>query len=431
MVSVSDATEIPSIYGFKGNFSKVTDFEKTSPTGSKPVPTIFATQDENLHRVLKKPITPIYSMSNLISFEPYVDNTINAFLAQLDRRFVQTGTACDLGKWLQMFAFDVMGEITFSKRLGFLDRGEDVDAVMKSIWAYFKNASPVTQIPWVDYLWTKNPIRQRLISVRPNPIVSFGIKRAEERKQNVGDDVSSPTNSRDFLSRFLEVLAKDKSIPPWALTAWMTSNVTAGSDTTAILMRTIFHRLLSHPDTLQRLLTELDSIPPSTEPVTLKEARTLPYLDAVIKEAGRLHPPFGLPLERVVPAEGATICGQHFKAGTVVGMNAWVVHRDKDVFGQDAGAWKPERWLECDAEKRKRMEAGLLTFGAGHRACLGKNISYLEVYKLIPTVLKTYKITFARPDCPDWKVENRWFVNQTGLDVKLKKRGGELEALPN
>lgn len=103
-------------------------------------------------------------------------------------------------------------------------------------------------------------------------------------------------------------------------------------------------------------------------------------------------------------------------------MSPWVVHRDKDVFGEDAGVWRPERWLDCDNEQRRRMEAGLLTFGAGHRACIGKNISYLEVYKLIPSLLRTYEIAFAEPGCPGWRVENRWFVNQTGLNVRLKRR---------
>lgn len=92
-----------------------------------------------------------------------------------------------------------------------------------------------------------------------------------------------------------------------------------------------------------------------------KESRQLPYLDACIKEAGRLHPPFGLNLERVVPAGGLEICGQHIPSGTVVGMNAWAVHRDRDVFGQDASSWRPERWLEGDEENIKRMEASLLT----------------------------------------------------------------------
>lgn len=61
-------------------------------------------------------------MSNLISFEPYVNTTVFYFFNQIDKLFVQTGDICDLGTWLQMFAFDVMGELTFSKRLGFLER---------------------------------------------------------------------------------------------------------------------------------------------------------------------------------------------------------------------------------------------------------------------------------------------------------------------
>jgi hypothetical protein len=108
------------------------------------VPTIFATQDEILHRTLKKPIAGIYSMSNLLSFEPYVDSTISFFFQRLDKLFAETGAVCDLGMWLQMFAFDVMGEITFSKRLGFLETGEDVNGIMGNIWKFFKKTSPVS-----------------------------------------------------------------------------------------------------------------------------------------------------------------------------------------------------------------------------------------------------------------------------------------------
>lgn len=56
---------------------------------------------------------------------------------------MRTGDVCDLGVWLQMFALDVMGELTFSKRLVFLERGEDVDGIMESIWHYFYKTSPV------------------------------------------------------------------------------------------------------------------------------------------------------------------------------------------------------------------------------------------------------------------------------------------------
>lgn len=111
----------------------------------KVLPGVFATQDENMHRMLKKPIASTYSMTNLVSFESFVDSTIHCFFEQLDKRFVETGETCDWGTWLQYFAFDVVGEITFSKRLGFLEAGEDVDGIMGDIWHWFEYVAVVRE----------------------------------------------------------------------------------------------------------------------------------------------------------------------------------------------------------------------------------------------------------------------------------------------
>lgn len=334
----------------------------------KPVPTIFATQDDQLHRALRKPIASMYSMSNMRFFEKYVDSTMSIFFEQLQSRFVSSGKVCELNIWLQWFAFDFMGEITFSKRLGFLERAQDVEGIGENIWKYFKKTSPISQIPWVDSLWAKNPILQYLKCVSANPVVAFGVERARERQQQIGakDDAITDNhlNNPDFLSKFLNAMKKDPSIPSFALTAWTTSNITAGSDTTAILLGTVFHNLLTNADSMRKLMRELDTAASQgrlSTPVRWDEARTLPYLDAVIKEAGRIHPPFGLHLERVIPASGATICDEYLEAGTVVGMNAWVVHRDADVFGSDCEVWNPDRWLHCSKEKRRVMENSLLT----------------------------------------------------------------------
>jgi cytochrome P450 len=139
--------------------------------------------------------------------------------------------------------------------------------------------------------------------------------------------------------------------------------VTAGSDTTSILTRSVFYQLLKHPDKLQRLMDELDQADREgrlSEYVSWQEAQQLPYLDAVIKEAGRLHPPFGLHLERHVPPEGAVICGAHLPGGTIVGTNSWAIHRREDPFGKDADEFRPERWL-CDEVQRQKLGRALLT----------------------------------------------------------------------
>ena len=112
------------------------------PAG-KPVPGIFATQDPVIHQTLKRPVANAYSLSALVSLESRVDSTMEVFCTQLTERFVDKQQVCDLGKWLQMFAFDVIGELTFSKRLGFLESGEDINGVMAGIWNTFKQTSLV------------------------------------------------------------------------------------------------------------------------------------------------------------------------------------------------------------------------------------------------------------------------------------------------
>ena len=148
-----------------------------------------------------------------------------------------------------------------------------------------------------------------------------------------------------------------------ALLVWTSSNITAGSDSTAIFLRAMFYHLLHNPQTLERLNAEFDEAAAAgkmDELAGFRQANELPYFNACINEAGRMHPPLGLPFEREIPPQGAVICGKHLKGGTVVGMSAWVTHRDPDTFGDDCQEWRPERWL-CEPEKKRKMEKALLT----------------------------------------------------------------------
>ncbi|MCJ1428874.1 hypothetical protein MMC29_006785 [Sticta canariensis] len=109
----------------------------------KVKPGMLAMQDENLHRILKRLIASIYSMSNLVTLEKDVDSTMQIVFEQLDQRLVRSELVCNFGLWIQMLAFDVIGQITLSKRLGFLERAEDVDGIMAGTWNHFKYTAPV------------------------------------------------------------------------------------------------------------------------------------------------------------------------------------------------------------------------------------------------------------------------------------------------
>ena len=78
------------------------------------------------------------------------------------------------------------------------------------------------------------------------------------------------------------------------------------------------------------------------------------------------------------------LAGIHFPAGATIGINSWVAHRNTSVFGEDADTWRPERWLDEDNAAVAEMDRYFLAFGLGSRTCLGKNLSMLEMSKLIP-----------------------------------------------
>lgn len=90
----------------------------------------------------------------------------------------------------------------------------------------------------------------------------------------------------------------------------------------------------------------------------------------------RLHPAVGLSLPRVVPPEGFEVCGKYIPGGSVVGANAWVIHRNEEVYGEDVEEFRPERWLQDNVSDMHRY---FLAFGAGSRTCIGRNISWMEM----------------------------------------------------
>lgn len=230
------------------------------------------------------------------------------------------------------------------------------------------------------------------------PVAEFARKHLIERQKEEESGLEKVPR-RDFLNRFKEAHKKDPDfITEQLVLALTVANMFAGSDTTGITLRAVFYYLLKDPSKMDSLLKEL-----ATESkagrfsrddglVQWEEVRELPYLSAVINEALRCHPAVGLTLERIVPEAGVTLAGHFIPGGSIVGCSPWVIHQDTEVYGTDAAKFRPERWIEASPEQRKKMNTCLLSFGAGARTCVGKNISLLELYKLVPTILRIFEV---------------------------------------
>jgi cytochrome P450 len=211
----------------------------------------------------------------------------------------------------------------------------------------------------------------------------------------------------DLLSKFVQAKYDRPEFMNDSLIMTMAVSMAfAGSETTAISLSSVFYYLLKNPRCMEEVYRELDTKAREgffgdyeNGLVTWTESQNLPYLDACIKEAFRLHPAPGLTLERIVPPQGADIAGHFIKGGTIVGCSAWVMHRRKEIFGEDVEVYRPERWLvdegkdkEAEEKRIKEMTGTMLQFGAGARTCIGKNISLLEMYKVVPTLLRRFEV---------------------------------------
>jgi cytochrome P450 len=265
-------------------------------------------------------------------------------------------------------------------------------------------------MPFLDLVFLKNPVYLFLSAFglvnSTFPVAKFAQDCIAERypKEKAGavlPSVQPKHQQPDLLSKFMKAKEdRPEFMNDTLVTTLAVSMAFAGSDTTSISLSAVFYYLLKNPPAMQKLLDELETKARegffsnnTTGIVTWAEAQKLSYLDACIKEAFRLHPAAGLPLERIVPPQGAEIAGHHIPGGTIVGCSAWIIHRRPEIFGDDVEAYRPERWLinedkEKLAEERriKEMNGTMFQFGMGARTCIGRNISLLEIYKLVPAV---------------------------------------------
>lgn len=194
-------------------------------------------------------------------------------------------------------------------------------------------------------------------------------------------------------------------------------------------MRAIFYYALKDQRVWKRLEGEIRTHFSAGVPISHSDARALPYLEAVVNEAMRYHPPISMNMERIVPPEGLTLPdGSFVPGGTLVGMNPYIVCRNKRVFGPDADDFRPDRWLREDSETedayKERMQLWSTTqiqFGGGSRICLGRHLSYMEIYKVVATLIATFDIELDDPN-EKWWTSSRWFYRTKGVICNLKPR---------
>lgn len=286
--------------------------------------------------------------------------------------------------------------------MGFLETGKDVQDMIgtaETVMHYFGIAG---QMPILDKFFGKSPYSPLKLPTFANA-AGYCFQRLMERIQSASNGGEAEKSQRDFLDGFLE--AKEQVpdvVDDNQVIGYLMLNILAGADTTAIVQKALIYHTLRNPTIAAKLRAELDAAG-LAYPAAWDAVKDLPYLTAVIKESMRIHPAVGTILERIVPASGLTLPdGRVIAPGTIVGMNPWVLSRDRDVYGDDVETFRPERWLQDESAgespemfqaRLKRMTDADFTWGGGNRICLGRHMATLELYKVTASLFGKYDVS--------------------------------------
>lgn len=444
-LSYGDPRAIKDIYGHGSPCTKDKQYLVTSGSHFHLADVI----DKADHAQKRKRLSSAYALKNLELWEHKVADKTARMMAHFDLKCTEplvegrdpapADLNVDYRAWSNFFSLDAIADIGLSEKLGFLDQGHDRITAQRTDGTPYEcnfreclyaNAHKQSLLVW-PYSWY--PVLNKLADTIPFyrrlgqlgrdwEGVPLELASRRLRRYRAGEKLD------DFFTALMEDRSGQANDLEWGeIVAEVSIMMNAGSATTAIALTNVLYQLLRNPRAMRKVQAELDEALSDIEDgdddfdgngvIPYDRVKHLPYLRACLDESLRLFPPTPQGLGRETPPEGTSILGRFIPGGVSVSVSALVAHRCESVYTQ-ADDYVPERWL---GEKGKELQPYFLTFSAGARGCIGRNISYLEQTVVLASILTRYN--FALPSST-WELKRletmNWLVGE--MPVKVWRR---------
>ncbi|KAF7804667.1 cytochrome P450 94A2-like [Senna tora] len=209
-----------------------------------------------------------------------------------------------------------------------------------------------------------------------------------EKKQELRE--KSSLQSVDLLSRFLNSGHSDENF----VMDIVISFILAGRDTTSAALTWFFWLLSNHPNVENRIWKEIEETSETTSSL-YDEVKHMVYTHAALCESMRLYPP--VPVDTKEAAQDDILPdGTFVKKGTRVAYHVYAMGRSEKIWGPDWAEFRPERWLEEEGEGKWRFVGKdsftYPVFQAGPRVCLGKEMAFLQMKRIVAGVVRRFKV---------------------------------------
>jgi len=403
----------------------------------------------DMHRRQRKALTPAFSNAAIRKLTAvFFDSTykLKSFWDTTLESSPDGSAIIEIEEWMNRIALDSIGIAGFSHDFRYLDGQQspvtrafeafqavevsfisDLIFHLSSVFPFVLNTpTPRMQLFW-ELRRSMNVIAERLLA-----------NARREKEGHVAEELTDKSVIGLLLKA--EAAGTELCMTQEEVVAQMNVLLLAGYETTSVSLTWALIELVKHPemqDKLRKDLSRFSAVDPTWDQLIYE----LPYLDAVVHETLRLHPPVTeilreaacedvIPLGTpIVTPTGETISSVTVAKGSTVLAPIRCINRSEALWGPDAKEFKPERWFEDITGGAKELQGHrhLLTFHDGPRTCLGKSFALAEFKAALSVLVRNFVFEF--PDGPETKIENHLAIvprpkvaGQNGAKVPLRVR---------
>ncbi|TYG74923.1 hypothetical protein ES288_D04G222600v1 [Gossypium darwinii] len=326
----------------------------------------------------------MFSPKRILNLEPLRQQVVNHMVVQTQRAMEAKGFV-ELRMVLQKGSLTNILKTVFGSFLSSA-MADELGPMVKEGYEL------IAMFNWEDHFPLRfldfNGVKRRCHKLSSKVKIVVGRIVEERRKEALEQSING--GNHDFLTALL-TLSEEDQLSDSDMIAVLWEMIFRGTDTVAILLEWIMARMVLHQDIQAKVQKEIDACISHRDDRCVQDSDlpNLPYLQAVVKEVLRLHPPGPLLSWARLAIHDVHIGKSFIPAGTTAMVNMWAITHDPSIW-KDPWTFRPERFIKEDVPIMG-SDLRLAPFGSGRRVCPGKALGLATVQLWLARLLQSFK----------------------------------------
>ncbi|KIW03129.1 uncharacterized protein PV09_05771 [Verruconis gallopava] len=377
LLSIADPDWVEPVHKAQTKFEKSEWYD-----GGYPMTTLHQMRDKAMHdRRRRHGWDQAFTTKSLRAYDSRLIKYADTLVDQIRKR---SGEVVNGTSWLNYLAFDVMGDMAFGRSFEALEKGEShfyIDLIHNSAHLI----GMLGTVSWILQVLRLFPISW----TAGGRMLLYSEQCVDERRKyepKEPDVMSHIFAAGDFFKG-------DKKMERLLLMGDSRLLIVAGSDTTATTLIYLFYHLAKDPSLVEKLRAELkEKNIENNESLSVSALQYVDYLNALINETLRMHPPVPGGVSRLTPRDGVVINGQHLPGGVQIIGPHYTIQRSPRAFVKP-NEFIPERWT-TKPELILNKNA-FFPFSIGKFSCIGKQFALNELRTVVTKMVLEFDVAFA------------------------------------